>query len=225
MPQRDASLASAVSRKATAVRREPPIRRSISTWAAQASGQWCRPAAGRRGPRAESTCRRPAGPGPGLRADRRRRATGRRTLGLESAEDEVDRAARRRRRARQAPEAHADRVRPHPARHRRDHRHRHLRAHRHGGREPGRARDHALVHAGRARLRVRRAVLRGVRVDDPDRRQRLHLRLRDARRDRRVDDRLGPDPRVRGRLDDRRDRLERLLPALLAGFGFTCPPG
>ena len=36
---------------------------------------------------------------------------------------------------------------------------------------------------------------------------RLHLRLRDARRVRRVDHRLGPDPRVRARRRDRRGRL------------------
>ena len=63
------------------------------------------------------------------------------------------------------------------------------------------------------RLRLRRAVLRRVRGDDSDRRQRLHLRLRHARRDLRLDDRLGPDSRVRRRVDDRGGRLERLLPA------------
>ena len=56
----------------------------------------------------------------------------------------------------------------------------------------------------------RRAVLRRVRVDDPDRRQRLHLRLRDARRAGGLDDRLGLDSRIRRRIDDGRDRLERL---------------
>ena len=70
--------------------------------------------------------------------------------------------------------------------------------------------DHAVVSGCGPGVRVRGALLRGVRVDDPDRRQRLHLRLRDARRAGRVDDRLGPDPRIRGRLDDRGDRLERL---------------
>ena len=65
---------------------------------------------------------------------------------------------------------------------------------------------------GRARLRLRGALLRGVRRDDPDLGQRLRLRLRHPRRDHRLDDRLGPHPRVRGRVDDRVDRLERLLP-------------
>ena len=45
-------------------------------------------------------------------------------------------------------------------------------------------------------LRLRRPLLRRVRLDDPDRRVRLHLRLRHARRARRLDHRLGPDPRV-----------------------------
>ena len=48
------------------------------------------------------------------------------------------------------------------------------------------------VHRRRHRLRVRRALLRRVRVDDPDRRQRLHLLVRDDGRAGRVDHRLGP---------------------------------
>ena len=71
----------------------------------------------------------------------------------------------------------------------------------------------AVVRARRPRLRLRGALLRRVRGDDSDLRQRLYLRLRHARRDLRVDDRLGPDPRIRRRLDDGRGRLERLLPA------------
>ena len=110
-------------------------------------------------------------------------------------------------------QADADRHGPDAARHRRDHRDGHLRPDRDGRRQPGRPRHRALLRSGRARLRLRGALLRRVRVDDSDLRQRLHLRLRDARRDLRVDDRLGPDPRVRGRIDDRRGRLERLLPA------------
>ena len=67
----------------------------------------------------------------------------------------------------------------------------------------------AAMHAGpaiialddrrRDRLRLRGPVLRRDGVDDPDRRQRLHLLLRDARRVRGLDHRLGPDPRVRAR--------------------------
>ena len=114
---------------------------------------------------------------------------------------------------RQGAQAHADRDRPDAARHRRHHRHRHLRADRDRGRQPGRPGHRALLRRRRTRLRLRGAVLRRVRVDDSDRRQRLHLRLRHARRDLRLDDRLGPDPRVRRRVDDGRGRVERLLPA------------
>ena len=64
-----------------------------------------------------------------------------------------------------------------------------------------------LVHPGGHRLRLRRPVLRRVRVDDPDRRLGLHLRLRHAGRVRRLDHRLGPDPRVPLRGLDRRGRL------------------
>ena len=48
------------------------------------------------------------------------------------------------------------------------------------GRGPG---DLAVVSADGDRLRFRGAVLRGTGLHDPDRRQRLHLRLRDAGRD------------------------------------------
>ena len=46
------------------------------------------------------------------------------------------------------------------------------------------------------RLRLRRALLRRVRRDDPDRRLGVHLRLRHHGRVRRLDHRVGPDPRV-----------------------------
>ena len=107
---------------------------------------------------------------------------------------------------------------PDAARHRRHHRHRHLRAHRHGRGQPGRPGDHDVVSRGGPGVRVRGALLRRVRLDDSDRRQRLHLRLRDAGRAGRLDDRLGPDPRVRRRLDDRGDRLERLHAAAAVGL-------
>ncbi len=77
--------------------------------------------------------------------------------------------------------------------------------------------DHGVLPGSRACVRVRSAVLRRVRVDGADRRQRLYLRLRLARRDRGVADRLGSDPRVRGRLDDGGDRLERLHAAAPVG--------
>ena len=50
----------------------------------------------------------------------------------------------------------------------------------------------AGLHRRRPRLRVRRPLLRRVRLDDPDRRQRLHLFLRDDGRAGGVDHRLGP---------------------------------
>ena len=106
-----------------------------------------------------------------------------------------------------------DRAGSDAARHRRDHRDGHLRPHRNCGSEPGRTGHRALLRHRGPRVRIRRALLRRVRGDDSDLRQRLHLRLRHARRDLRVDDRLGPDPRIRRRVDDRRGRLERILPA------------
>ncbi len=116
---------------------------------------------------------------------------------------------------------------PDGAGHRRGHRLRHLHPHRHGGggrdsalpvdparpgagpaaarlrrrlhhrpagRGPG---DRPLVPADRHGVRLRRALLRRAGLDDPHRRQRLHLRLRHAGRDLRLDHRLGPDPGVR----------------------------
>ena len=156
--------------------------------------------------------------------------TSRRRNGFESVQDEVDRATRRRRRTwRQGAQAQPVGVGPDAAGHRRHHRHGHLRAHRNRRGQPGRAGDHDVVPGRGPGLRVCGAVLRRVRVDDPDRRQRLHLRLRHARRAGGVDDRLGLDPRIRRRLDDRRDRLERLHAAPAGGLrhhaaGRASPP-
>ena len=72
----------------------------------------------------------------------------------------------------------------------------------------------ALVRGRRARLRLRRAVLRRVRLHGARGRLGLHLRLRHAGRAVRLDHRLGPDPRVRGRLGHRGPRLVALLPGL-----------
>ena len=66
-----------------------------------------------------------------------------------------------------------------------------------------------VVRADRLRLRVRRAVLRRARRDGADRRQRLHLRLRDAGRVRRLDHRLGSDPRIRDQRGAARPRRGR----------------
>ena len=118
---------------------------------------------------------------------------------VEDTAREGARAAPRRRRAR------PDRARP-----RRDHRHRHLRDHRRGDHDLG-AVDHPRLHDRRRDLRVLRARVRGAGLLDPGLGQRLHVLLRDARRARGVDHRLGPDPRVR-RLD--RGRRGRLGPVL-----------
>ena len=93
-------------------------------------------------------------------------------------------------------QARRRRPRPHGARHRRHHRHRHLRHHRRGdrGRRPL---DRPVLRAGRHHLPVLGALLRRARVVDPGFGQRLHVRVRDARRAGRLDHRLGPDPRVR----------------------------
>ena len=84
-------------------------------------------------------------------------------------------------------------VRAGRARHRRDHRRRAVRAHRRRDRRAVGSVGDARVHRRRRRLRLRRPLLRRVRVDDSDRRQRLHLLLRDDGRARRLDHRLGPD--------------------------------
>ena len=109
--------------------------------------------------------------------------------------DRRARRATRRSRAHQLQRA-VGAARPDRARPRRDHRHRHLRHHRRGDRRrrPG---DHPVVRPRRRHLRVLRALLRRAGVDDPGLRQRLHVLLRDDGRARRVDHRLGPDPRVR----------------------------
>ena len=68
-------------------------------------------------------------------------------------------------------------------------------------------------------------LLRGVRVDRADRRLGLHLRLRHAGRVRRLDHRLGPDPRVRARRGHRRGGLVGLRRvSFLHDFGILIPP-
>ena len=68
----------------------------------------------------------------------------------------------------------------------------------------------SYVVAGLACL-LRRPLLRRVRGDGAGRRQRLHLRLHHAGRALRLDHRLGPGARIRGRRGDGRQRLVRLL--------------
>ena len=72
-------------------------------------------------------------------------------------------------------------------------------------------------------LRARRALLRRARVDDSAGGQRVCVFVRDARRDRRVDHRLGSDPRVRGRQRRRRDLVGRLLQVAAERIRITFP--
>ena len=69
-----------------------------------------------------------------------------------------------------------------------------------------------------ARLRLCGAVLRGARLAHSRRGQHLHLHLRYAWRDFRVDHRLEPDARICRRRGDRRGRLGRLFQPRDAGF-------
>ena len=74
-----------------------------------------------------------------------------------------------------------------------------------------RTRARRLVPPARRLLRPRGALLRRAGVDDPAGRERVRVLVRDARRGRRVDHRVGPDPRVRRRQCRRRDLVGRLL--------------
>ena len=115
---------------------------------------------------------------------------------------------------REPPAARARAGHAHRARRRRHHRRRHLRADRPGGARLRRSGPDAVVRHRRPRLRLRRAVLRRIRLDDSGGRQRLHVRLRHAGRAAGLDHRLGPDPRVRHGVEHRRLRLVEVLPAL-----------
>ena len=78
--------------------------------------------------------------------------------------------------------------------------------------------DRLLVPAHGRRVRLRGTVLRRVRGDGAGRRVGVHVRVRVARRVRRVDHRLGPDRRVRGRQHRRRDRVGGILPRVAQPF-------
>ena len=141
--------------------------------------------------------------------------------------DQTDRSAqeRSRRDRRAQPEARARPRRPRVAGDWRRHRHRDLRPHR-AGRGDTRRTGHRAVDGPRRLCQcARRAVLRGVRLDRAYRRIRLHLRLRHARRVRRLDHRLGSHPRVRARRRHRRGRLVRLHRQLPARSRHSVPCG
>ena len=97
------------------------------------------------------------------------------------------------------------------ARNRRDHRRRHFRAHRHGRRQCRGAGGDGFVPSVGNRLRLCRFVLRRTRLADSRVGQHLHLYLRDARRDFRLDHRLGSGARIWRRRRDGRRRLVRLF--------------
>ena len=78
--------------------------------------------------------------------------------------------------------------------------------------------DCDFVLAGSDRLQLRRIVLRRAGLDDPHRRQRLHLLLRHARRNFRLDHRLGPHPRIRGLERRGRGRLCRIYESATGGL-------
>ena len=77
--------------------------------------------------------------------------------------------------------------------------------------------DHRLLRARGRHVPVLGLLLRRAGLVDPGLGQRVHLRLRDAGRARRVDHRLGPDPRVRRGGGRGRRRLGR-LPEVAAGL-------
>ena len=133
--------------------------------------------------------------------------------------------SRRHHRRRRGPCAGQDprSVQPHGARDRLHHRRRHLRSHRHRGGALRGAGHHAVLRDRRHRLRLCRPLLRRACRAAAGRRQHLHLYLRDARRDFRLDHRLGPHPRIRhGRLD-RGGRLVGLHRVAVAQFRHHYP--
>ena len=86
------------------------------------------------------------------------------------------------------------------------------------GRRRRRAVDHRLLRARRGHVPVSALLLCRAGLLDPGLGQCIHLRVRDARRARGVDHRLGPDPRVRRVGGRGRRRLGRVpeVPARLA---------
>ena len=79
-------------------------------------------------------------------------------------------------------------------------------------------------HFCRNRVYLRRAMLRRIRLFDPDRRICVHLRLRHARRTFRLDHRLGLDPRICLRGRDRGLWMVGQRGAIAARLGLDLPP-
>ncbi len=78
--------------------------------------------------------------------------------------------------------------------------------------------DCDFVLAGRGCVQFCRIVLRRTGVDDSDCGQRIHLLVRDARRNFRLDHRLGPDPRIRRQQCCRGGRFCRLHKSTTGGL-------
>ena len=81
---------------------------------------------------------------------------------------------------------------------------------------------HFIFSGGRS-LQFCRTVLRGTGVDDSHRRQRLHLLLRDAGRNLRVDHRLGPHSRIRRQQLVVAIGFSAYTKAQLSSFGMNLP--
>ena len=86
-----------------------------------------------------------------------------------------------------------------------------------------RTRGSAQLRAGVDRLRVRGVVLQRVLDHDPDRGQRVHLRVRHHGRADGVADRLGPGARIRGGRFHRGGELVALRDELFSGFRHPFP--
>ena len=110
----------------------------------------------------------------------------------------------------------------HGGRRRVHHRLRHFRHDRPGRRAGCGTGRRAVIRGCRRRLLVRRSVLRRVRLHGPGGRQRLHLRLRHARRTARLDHRLGSDPGIRHGLRLRRLVVVEVSQRILRFFGDQC---
>jgi len=130
----------------------------------------------------------------------------------------VDALRGSRRTGRAHTEAHTRRREPGGARYRRNYRHRYFCAYRPRGRAIRRPRRCLLLYPGCRWLRLCRLVLRGVCLDDSRRRLCLHIRVRNSRRNFRMDYRLGFVPGICLWRSHRLFRMERVRAESRAGF-------
>jgi hypothetical protein len=75
--------------------------------------------------------------------------------------------------------------------------------------------SHGFLRGGSDRVRFRCTLLRRARLDDSGVRLRIHVLVRNARRDHRVGHWLGPNSRIRGREHGRGSRLVRVFRAIV----------